>query len=152
MKIIFTALLVFKLICVNISYASIISEINTNTEYSSGKFANLQGLEWLSLDATSGKSRSEIDAGFNNLLLNGWQYATRSQTEILVTSLWGGNYSGWSQDNYSGASWFLNTFSALAYYNNGNYENQFYSKFLFGSEQECSTEVTYTCFGAISTF
>jgi hypothetical protein len=138
------------LVSVQVS-AAIISAINTNAEFESGKFADLQGLEWLSLDVTAGKSRSEIDAGFDDLLLNGWQFATRNQAETLVTSLWGGSYSGWSNDNYSGASWFINSFRPLAYSSSGNYEDQYYSKFLFGSDLECSSQIAYTCFGTIST-
>ena len=33
--------------------AAIINATNTNTEYATGSFANLQGLEWLSLEITT---------------------------------------------------------------------------------------------------
>ena len=47
--------------------ASIISQINTNTEYSTGLFADLQGFEWLSFDVTMNLGgRQGIES--NNLL------------------------------------------------------------------------------------
>lgn len=82
-----------------------------------GKVVNLQGLEWLSLNQTVGQSRLDVEAGFT--AANGdvwakdeWQYATRLQTSTLLSSLWGQISSGWSEDNFDGASWFLENFAA----------------------------------------
>ena len=44
--------------------AAIIDATNTNTEYSPGKFADLQGLKWLTFDLTQAVSRNAVEAGY----------------------------------------------------------------------------------------
>ena len=73
--------------------AGIINIANTNTEYDTGKFADLQGLNWLTLDETQNQSRQSVLDGFGGYIDNGWRYATRNETETLVNSIWGGEIS-----------------------------------------------------------
>ncbi|MCZ6883551.1 MAG: hypothetical protein O7F15_11200 [Gammaproteobacteria bacterium] len=83
--------------------AAIINVTNTNTEYAPGLFANLQGLEWLSLDETQNQSRDSLSAGYGGLLADGWRSSTRTETALLLGSLWDGVYSGYSSGNAAGA-------------------------------------------------
>ncbi len=51
--------------------------------------ANLQAMEWLSLDVTRNISRNQIEAGYGGYFSNGWRYATGDETEILLKSIYG---------------------------------------------------------------
>jgi|TARA_R110002060_G_scaffold77607_2_gene89285 hypothetical protein len=122
-----------------------------------GRSPELQGLEWLSLDYTKGLSRNEIENGFtdnynNTWDSNEWRYATRHETETLISSLWGGNFNGWSEDNADGAKWFLEHFGLLSPNHNngqGDFPNSGLSIFLFGDNDECFSGTDISCIGDI---
>ncbi len=138
-----TILSVVFLLLTPLSHAAIING-STNTEYQSGKFANLQGLEWLSLDMTKGQSRNSIESGYGNYLSKGWRYADRTETETLLGSLWGGT-NGFSRNNFSGASWFLDNFSTT--FQIGRVRA---SSFFYGNDGECSRSLSSTCLGGVA--
>ena len=75
--------------------AAIINAANTDTEYSAGFHADLQGLEWLSLDETMGQSVNSILGGYGGFKDEQWRYANRKETAILLNSISGG-VSGYS--------------------------------------------------------
>ncbi len=143
--------------------AGLISGTHTTDD---GKVVALQNLEWMSLDYTAGLSRNDVEDGFTDnygttWAAGEWTYATRVQTESLIGSLWGGNYSGYSADNGDGAAWFLNNFAGLAFdtwaghtrslykHTDTYYTNLDYSRFMFGNQLECSTASHQTCIGGI---
>ncbi len=132
-----------------------------------GKLVALQGLEWLSLEHTAGLSRADVEDGFTDnygtsWAAGEWTYADRAQTETLLNSLWGGVYDGWSNDNYDGASWFINNFGGLegdtwtnnvrsdGKLNNAVWTNYDRSFFIFGNDTECFASFGNTCEGEIA--
>ena len=124
----------------------------TNTALGNGSHADLQGLEWLSLDVTSGVSRQDIENGAGNTLLaDGWSAATRAQPETLVGSLWDGQYAGWSPGNRAGAAWFLDTFGTLLLNTGVGYDQFRESNFAFGREGDCTVDPTWGCGGTVRT-
>lgn len=117
---------------------------------SSSTNADLQGLEWLSLDVTAGMSRQEVEN--STLITSGeWRYATRSETETLINSLWGGVYNGHSADNAPGALDFLTNWSAL-HVSLAGYTNPKQSSFLFGDAGDCHPLPFYICVGNVQHF
>ena len=128
-------------------YTAIININNTDTEYVSGKYADLQGLEWLSLDETAGKSRKKLEQGYGGYLNDGWRYASRQETETLLGSLWGGVYEGFSTDNSQGASWFLSEFEILYQSVIDSYS---VSRFWFGENKDCYSSDIRTCLGEVN--
>ncbi|MCP5144761.1 MAG: hypothetical protein H6978_08045 [Gammaproteobacteria bacterium] len=112
--------------------------------------ADLQGLEWLSLDVTAGMSREDVEASAL-LTTEGWRYATRSETEALINSLWGGVYNGYSPDNAPGALDFLTTWGILSTANSG-YTNPKSSSFIFGESGACDASPAYSCLGTVTHF
>lgn len=136
-----------------------------------GKQVALQGLEWLSLDHTAGLSRADIEDGFTDRFgtvwnAGDWRYATRTETTMLLNSLWGGVWTGqlggWQSSNYDGASWFINAFEGLQYdvgfgdaridktYTfRGGYTNHDSSEFFFGNDYECHSSYDFTCYGLV---
>lgn len=119
MKRVFSAVIFLSLVVSMSAYAGLISGNHTTD---GGKSVNLQGLEWMPLTHTAGLSRSQVGSsnGFTDRYGNewksgDWRYATRSETEILLGSLWGGVYSGFSSDNYDGAKWFFDFFGGIAF-------------------------------------
>lgn len=144
------------------SHGSIISGLHT-TEL--GKTVALQGYEWLSLEHTGGLSRFDVEDGFTDnygvdWAADEWRYATRSETETLLGSLWGGTVSGFSADNYDGADWFLDTFWGLAFedgslangseaLNNSFATNLDQSQLIFGMNGECNLDPNKTCRGSV---
>jgi len=157
-------LLVAASVFVNVANAGLISGHHTTDD---GKLVALQGLEWMSLDYTANLSRNDIEDGFTDQYgttwaAGEWTYATRAQTENLLGSLWGGNYSGLSNDNSDGASWFIDNFSGLAFdtgfgvdridgkSNTGTVTNRDFSQFFFGSDLECNEfQAISTCIGRV---
>lgn len=124
-----------------------------------GKSVNLQGLEWMPLTYTAGLSRNQVEAagGFTDRFggvwnAGEWRYATRTETETLLGSLWGGRYANWSGDNFDGASTFLSLFGALRLDAEQSQIYQRTSRFYFGSEHDCTHIGTHTCYGYISAF
>jgi hypothetical protein len=132
-----------------IVHASLIDITNTDTEYLSGKNADLQGLQWLSLDLTEGVTRTSIESGFGGYFSDNWRYASREETETLLGSLWGGTASGWANNNFDGANWFINTFGLSTSWPNSN---EVFTNFLFGETFECSAWSGYTCAGSVKTY
>jgi hypothetical protein len=145
--------------------AGFISGLQTT---SGGKSVALQGLEWMPLTYTAGMSRQNIEQadGFTDRFggvwsSSDWRYASRSETELLLGSLWGGTVSGWSNDNADGANWFLSTFGAIGYdtgygnsridgkYNYGGYQNYDQAYFMFGDVFDCANNDKSTCLGLI---
>lgn len=134
--------------------AGIIDSSAVDTRLGNGNRANLQGLQWLHLSETQGFSRDAIDGGVgNSYLRDGWRYATRHETETLVTSLWGGTYDGWSADNAFGARWFVNTFGpTFVLADSSTFTGRAWSRFYFGAPGECARDgfdVGYTCTGLL---
>ncbi len=157
-KIIATSLLMAAGITMN-AHAGYISGSHTLTN---GKTVALQGLEWMPLTHTAGLSRIDIEDGFTDRFgktweAGAWTYATRAQTETLLSSLWDQTYSGWSNGNASGVQWFISNFGGLAYdqnygntridgkINNANYKNLDYTSFIFGAATECHVRTDLTC-------
>ena len=133
--------------------AAVINVVNTNTEYGVGFNADLQGRDWLSLDATAGFSRNEVDGMLDTIEGGGWEYATRTQTETLLGSLWGRTISGWSTDNLAGATWFGENFNFLFFQNDSNSPvNYQQSNFLFGEDGSCSSSTEFSCLGVVAQF
>ena len=141
------SILLFVSVQVN---ADIIDANNTNTEYAPGKYADLQGLQWLTLDETLGESYDSIISGYNGLTNDGWRYATRQETETLLGSLWGGTISGWSHDNADGAKWFTSVFGLTASAPSLFFPTLDHSYFLFGDLTDCEADITLICWGAVS--
>jgi hypothetical protein len=142
--------------------SAVIDTKNVNAEYAPGKIADFQGLQWLSLDVTSNISRDTTVNGFlgtDSIFYNydsnasnitdSWRYATRLETETLVNSLWGGVYSGYSNDNFEGARWFADIFGYGDGFTNSSFENFTYSGFYYGMDGECNLDITYTCYGVV---
>jgi len=130
-----------------------------------GKDVALQGYEWMSLDHTAGLSRETIENvnGFTDRYgttwdAGDWVYASRTQTEVLMNSLWGGTYDGWATESVDGTKWFLENFGELK----GDtwtgttrtdgvktdvFGGDFQSSFFFGNDGECSVDTARTCIG-----
>ena len=143
--------------------AGFVSGTHTTAE---GKVVDLQGLEWMSLEHTVGISRDDIEDGFTDRYgttwnAGEWSYATREQTETLLTSLWGGQYSGQSTSNYDGAEWFISNFGGIGF-DNGYGSNRIdgtltdrllsnydFTTFYFGERLECSTNIESSCLGVV---
>ena len=117
--------------------AAIINASNTDTEFVSGSFADLQGLEWLSFDITLGMSRNQVVSDVVGTIDGGgWRYASISETNSLLSSLWGGVYDGWSADNYDGAQWMETIFGVTYSSSSGSGFTQ-NSYFMYGEQGEC---------------
>jgi hypothetical protein len=129
-----------------------------------GKGVALQGYEWMSLDHTAGLSRATIENvnGFTDRYgtkwnAGDWVYASRTQTEVLMNSIWGGIYDGWANESVDGSKWFLENFGELYYdtwagttRTDGSTSNGFYqSYFFFGNDGECGADVGTTCEGLV---
>ncbi|MEL7046447.1 MAG: hypothetical protein AAGL66_15740 [Pseudomonadota bacterium] len=85
-------------------------------------------------------------------IATGWRYATRSETETLITSLWSGIYDGWSADNFAGASWFVDTFGATFESTDSRFFTGLnWSRFFFGDIGECDREgfAVLSCIGLV---
>lgn len=128
--------------------ASIIGPSNTDL----GSAVDLGGLEWLELTETQGVSRTQIESGYGNWMSDGWRYATRSETEVLLDSLFGGVREGWHATNYDGARWFFDNFGINSSYANNGYSSGGYSywSFAFGDDGECSGSSVYSCYGHVA--
>ncbi|MCU7940416.1 MAG: PEP-CTERM sorting domain-containing protein [gamma proteobacterium symbiont of Bathyaustriella thionipta] len=132
-----------------LSHAGVISADNTNTALGNGNSADLQNLEWLSFDQTLGQSRDQVETAIDTGgALQGWRYASRVETETLLTSLWGGLFNGFSGDNGPGASWFLNTFGSIAETATG-FDNLRGINFFFGNGGECRDDTSFSCRGEV---
>ncbi len=129
-----------------ISTASVIGHHTTDK----GKTVELSGLEWLELTATNGLSVKDIKTGKGGFTTAGWRYATRSETEKLMDSLWGGKKEGYKKSNFDGAEWFFDNFGIGQEYDNSGYNKKgaTYWSFAFGAENECGS-ATQACYGAI---
>jgi hypothetical protein len=133
-----------------------------------GKVVALQNLEWMSLDYTAGLSRNEVENvnGFTDRYgtdwaAGEWTYASRSQTETLINSLWGETYNGWSNDNADGAAWFMDNFGGLGSdtwdaftrtdgkYNKFGFTNLDSSGFYFGTVGDCAPSPAVSCVGQV---
>ena len=131
-----------------------------------GKDVALQGYEWMSLDHTAGLSRATIENvnGFTDRYgtkwnAGDWVYASRTQTEVLMNSIWGGTYDGWANESVDGSKWFLENFGELNHdmwegttrkdEHSTEYGGDFASWFLFGNEMECTTYENKSCIGHV---
>lgn len=99
---------------------------------SDGRYVNLQGLDWLSIDATMGSPREFVLSGVGYEGYNDWRFATREETENLLDSLWGGIIENWDISNFVGADWFVQNFGADV--GSGGY--QYWSSFYYGSDSD----------------
>ena len=103
-----------------------------------GRQVNLSGLEWLTWDLTD-ISRTTMEVNLQTgVNYKGFRYATRSELEALLDSLWGGTDEGWHRSNFDGANWLANTFHPNA---------DEYRYLYFGADGECSTDVNISCYG-----
>jgi hypothetical protein len=132
--------------------AGIISIENTNTEFSIGSFANLQGLEWLSLDVTLGLSRTNVENGFigndnnaysyssnANRLNDSWRYATNEEVESLINSLTY-NLSNYDPkrvtvNQFEAANWFNQNFGFVSI-DEDHWDYYNYSSFMYGHKED----------------
>lgn len=141
-----SALVILVIFNLSVAQASIIS----GTQFTGdGKEVNLGGLEWLSLDATAGYSRTSIENGTaGSWLSDGWRYSTRIETEDLLDSLWGGTTESWSKDNFDGASWFGDNFSWLSSFPS-SIGTTLETHFFFGNPKECLIGPANSCIGSV---
>jgi hypothetical protein len=102
-----------------------------------GKNVNLSNLEWLSFDLTSNVSRTDIENGNGGWLADEWRYATRTEAEGLLDSLWGGTVEGWHSSNNDGATWLMDNIGQ-------GLDN---IGLVFGSDGECTSDTSQTCVG-----
>lgn len=138
----------------------------------SGIRVETQGLEWLSLDATNNRSLASMISGLesgwtdnqgNQWEAGDWRFATRHETETLLTSLWGGALGlsssvSWATQNADGAKWFKDNLKMTAYDNaagtvtNSDLIRMDFGNFFFGIG-ECGTSINkgygQACFGSI---
>ena len=135
----------FSLITVSAN-AALISSATVSVSY-----GDLQGLEWLSLDVTAGRSRTDVESD-TALNADGWRYATRQETETLVNSVSSSGISGTSHVHYAGARWFLDNFGVLNIVNDDFYVGLNSSAFFFGEYGECSADHNQSCYGSLATF
>ena len=126
--------------------AALISSATVSVSY-----GDLQGLEWLSLDVTVGRSRTDVESD-TVLNADGWRYATRQETETLVNSVSSSGVSGTSHVHYAGARWFLDNFGVLNIVNDDFYVDLNSSAFFFGEYGECSADHNQSCYGSLATF
>ncbi|MCP5352934.1 MAG: hypothetical protein H6926_07085 [Chromatiales bacterium] len=125
----------------------------SGTQYTDGgKPVALQGLEWLSFDESLRIKRFDIENGIGNTLFaDGWRYATRTETETLINSLWGGVWNGNSNDNFDGADWFLNTFGVgWGPATSADNINVTLSYFYFGELGDCGGGSNQSCIGRVA--
>jgi len=137
----------------SLAQAGIINVNNTGTEYATGHFANLQGLDWLSWDTAAGLSRQQVENGALGLVSDGWRYASVFEINTLFNSLKKGYFgTGYFYSNWSdGSNWLWKSFDSDDYINNyGVNLGRSYSRigdFRYGKEGECSTNTLYGCRG-----
>jgi len=144
-KVLVATCLFLQLLTSNVQ-AAVINNTNTNTEFKTGEYADLQGLDWLSLDMTAGQSRQDVERDYyGGYLIDGWRYASRKETEDLLGSLWGG-VNDWDIGNLSGADWFLETFGKTNITSISSYS----ASFLFGNEGDCTTITHESCIGRVA--
>jgi len=129
--------------------ADLISITSTSTEFAPGSLANLQGLEWLSLDETTNQSVDTFLGGFGGLVDDGWRLASLGETQTLVGSLWDGVYDGYSAGNAAGAGWFIDVFGALNTGQNSAFYGISESNFTFGTLGDCGDNSRPYCSGSI---
>lgn len=137
------------LLFTSIANAAIINAFNTNTEYAPHLNADLQGLDWLTLDNTLGESPNTVNGLLDTYEGGGWRYATRLETETLTGSLWGGTISGFSLDNANGARWFNDIFSVTWSTPSSYFPVLDYSDFFFGAPGDCDPDLSLTCYGSV---
>ena len=125
--------------------AGIISVSNTNNEYASGHFADLQGLEWLSWDTTAFQTRSQIENDAFGLISSGWRYASVNEFDTLFDSLKKGylNDSQSTRQEWSdGTKWLWQNFDNTDYNENFGIDvGRSHSRIgdlRYGAEGECS--------------
>ena len=113
--------------------------------------SGIENIQWLELTETANMSRNAVESELvSGGLFDGWRYATRSETEALYDSLWGGTTEGWSSDNYNGARTFFDAFGISDLYaddNNSGYSSGGNAQWetYFGESSECGGSNTFTC-------
>lgn len=133
-------------VCVCIAAVSF--NVNASTVFN---VPGIQNLSWLELTATANMTRSQVEADMSSGgSLDGWRYATRTEVETLLDSLWGGVTEGWHTSNYEGARTYLDVFGVsdlYAAYNNSGYMPDGYTWWnaLFGSEGDGCFDATQMC-------
>ncbi|BEU03310.1 hypothetical protein OAG1_21100 [Agarivorans sp. OAG1] len=156
------------LVLIASSFTANATFISGDYTLNNGKQVALQGLEWMPLTYSQSYSRLyvEADGGWvdrfgNQWQQNDWRYATRAETATLLNSLWGGNYLGFSNDNFAGATWFIDQLGGLGIdttlghnrvdlkLTNDVWLNYDVSQFLFGEDLECSDELRLSCIGEV---
>ena len=132
-------------------HATIFGSHTTNA----GKVVDLGNLEWLELTHTENLSRTDIESGAGGFIAGGWRYATRTETEGLLDSLWREISEESIADNFDGARWFFDQFElgenfpSMPYpgYSTGGATSW---NLTFGADYECHTWAGYACLGHVS--
>lgn len=108
--------------------------ISGNQVLANGNQVALQGLEWMPLSYTAGKTVHEVEGGFTDntgtvWAASDWRYATSAEVATLFSSLPGAVkiYNYYNSSNVDAASWFLSNFGSLGVsYLGASYSGFFY--------------------------
>lgn len=110
--------------------------ISGNQVLANGNQVALQGLEWMPLSYSAGKTVNEVEGGFTDntgtvWAASDWRYATAAEVTTLLSSLLGAGESFYSPgaSNVDGVSWFFSNFGSLGV----NYDGTSYSGFFYGN-------------------
>jgi hypothetical protein len=120
---------------------------------------NMGGLQWLSLNHTSGMSRAEVELSLqnhNNFGSGefGWRYATLSEVKALLDQISVSSNFSYETGNLLGAEWFLSLFDPLEeFYNvrsrSYSYTHHARSTFFYGNDNECIASTLHSCVGTV---
>lgn len=147
--------LLFLLLAACVSSSAHAGLISGTHKLANGNSVALQGLEWMPLIYTAGLSRTDVEDGFTDAFggvwgATDWRYATRLETAMLLGSLWDQRHDGWSNENYLGAKWFLDTFGELnTQQDSWAFTGLGSSSFAYGNAGECSKNLSLTCEGLV---
>jgi len=120
---------------------------------------SMGGLQWLSLNHTSGMSRTEVELSLqnhNNFGSGefGWRYATLSEVKALLDQISVSSNFSYETGNLLGAEWFLSLFDPLVEFHNvngGSYSYTYHARstFFYGNDNECIASTLHSCVGTV---
>lgn len=120
---------------------------------------SMGGLEWLSLNHTSGMSRAEVELSLqnNNNFGSGefgWRYATLTEVKALLDQISVSSNFSYETGNLLGAEWFLSLFDPLEEFHNVSSRSYSYthharSTFFYGNDNECVASALHSCVGTV---
>ncbi len=149
-----TILFIFIFASLPLAKASVIggyhSFINEGGERTSVDYS---GLEWLTLDHTSNKSRNFVESDMlsSGNIFEDWRYATRTETERLLDSVWPRISEGYHESNKPSANALLEQFGALNSHTTSSGVEHKETWFWFGEDGSCDTDSNRTCKGGFAT-